>query len=199
MNRPINLAHPASTRHGRTLVLPITTPRLTLREFVRVDLEALCTLVCDRRVTRYMFHVPGARCGAEGYLRGVLSYQRESPRSAWELAIAERVNGALLGSCNLTLLAPGEADLGYMLQRDAWGRGLGTETAHALIEAAFAQLGLARVISTVDVRNVASIRVLQKSGLRWEATYRKLRKIRGEWRDCHLFTLGREAWAAGIR
>jgi RimJ/RimL family protein N-acetyltransferase len=199
MNRPVNLAHPASTRHARALMLPITTPHLTLREFVPDDLEALCALVCDRRVTRYMFHVPGAKCGAEGYLRGALGYQRECPRSVWELAIANRVDGALLGSCNLTLLAPGEADLGYMLRRDAWGRGLGTETANTLIEAAFGQLRLARVISTVDVRNAASIRVLQKSGLRWEATYRKLRKIRGEWRDCHLFTLAREAWAAGVR
>jgi RimJ/RimL family protein N-acetyltransferase len=105
----------------------------------------------------------------------------------------------MLGSCNLTLLAAGEADLGYMLKRNAWGQGLGTEAALALIEAAFGQLKLARIISTVDVRNAASIRILEKAGLRWEATYRKLRKIRGEWRDCHLFTLSREAWAAGIR
>ena len=198
MSRPVNLARPAPTRPARALLLPIATPRLTLREFVPDDLEALCALVCDRRVTRYMFHVPGGKCRAESYLRGVIGYQHERPRAVWELAIAERVEGALLGACNLTLLAPGEADLGYMLRRDAWGRGLGTETAQALIEAGFGQLGLARIISTVDVRNAASIRVLQKSGLRWEATYRKLRKIRGEWRDCHLFTLAREIWATGV-
>lgn len=198
MNRPVNLVRPASTRQSRALLLPITTQRLRLREFVQDDLEALCSLVCDRRVTRYMFHVPGAKCTAESYLRGVIGYQRERPRSVWELAMADRRRGELLGSCNLTLLAPGEADLGYMLRRDAWGQGLGTETAQALIEAGFGQLGLARIISTVDVRNAASIRVLQKSGLRWEATYRKLRKIRGEWRDCHLFILAREAWEAGV-
>jgi RimJ/RimL family protein N-acetyltransferase len=195
----MNLARPAAQRRSRGLALPIQTQRLSLREFASEDLDALCGLVCDRRVTRYMFYLPGARCDAEGYLRRALAYQSERPRAVWELAIADLQGGELLGSCNLTLMAAGEADLGYMLRRDAWGRGLGTETAFALIEAGFGQLGLARLISTVDVRNTASIRVLEKTGLRWEATYRKLRKIRGEWRDCHLFTLSREAWSAGIR
>lgn len=195
----MNLAHPASQRRSRGLSLPIQTQRLSLREFGSGDLDALCGLVCDRRVTRYMFYMPGAQCDAEGYLQRAVTYQNERPRAVWELAIADLEGGELLGSCNLTLMAAGEADLGYMLRRDAWGRGLGTETAFALIEAGFGQLGLARIISTVDVRNTASIRVLEKTGLRWEATYRKLRKIRGEWRDCHLFTLSREAWSAGIR
>ncbi len=195
----MNLAHPAAQRRSRGLSLPIQTQRLSLREFASEDLDALCGLVCDRRVTRYMFYMPGARCDAEGYLQRAVAYRNERPRGVWELAIADLAGGGLLGSCNLTLMAAGEADLGYMLRRDAWGRGLGTETALALIEAGFNQMALNRIISTVDVRNMASIRVLEKTGLRWEATYRKLRKIRGEWRDCHLFTLSREAWAAGIR
>ncbi|HZF26964.1 MAG TPA: GNAT family protein [Steroidobacteraceae bacterium] len=179
--------------------MPILTERLAVREFTAQDLDALCSLICDKRVTRYVFYVPGARCDAESYLQGVIGYQRQRPRTVWELALTNRKDGELVGSCNLTLMAPGEADLGYMLKRDTWGRGLGTEAALGLIDAAFEQLKLARIISTVDVRNSASIQVLEKSGLRWEATYRKLRKIRGEWRDCHLFTLSREVWSAGIR
>ena len=110
----------------------------------------------------------GARCDAEGYLQRAVAYRNERPRGVWELAIADLAGGGLLGSCNLTLMAAGEADLGYMLRRDAWGRGLGTETALALIEAGFKQMALNRIISTVDVRNKASIRVLEKTGLRWK-------------------------------
>jgi [ribosomal protein S5]-alanine N-acetyltransferase len=199
MDRPVNLAHASSARTSKSLVLPILTERLTIREFAPTDLDDLCSLICDRRVTRYVFYVPGARCDADTYLHSVMGYQRQRPRAVWELALASRTDEGLVGSCNLTLMAAGEADLGYMLKRKAWGQGLGTEAALALIEAGFGQLKLARIISTVDVRNAASIRVVEKAGLRWEATYRKLRKIRGEWRDCHLYTLSREAWAAGIR
>jgi RimJ/RimL family protein N-acetyltransferase len=65
------------------------------------------------------------------------------------------------------------------------------------VNAGFAELGLTRISSTVDVRNLASIRVLEKTGLRWEATLRRLRKVRGEWRDCHLLAIARTEWEAG--
>ena len=53
-----------------------------------------------------------------------------------------------------------------------------------------------RVISTVDINNGASIRVLEKIGMRWEAVYRKHRRAKNRWWDCHLFTLPREVWEA---
>jgi ribosomal-protein-alanine N-acetyltransferase len=93
-------------------------------------------------------------------------------------------------------MAAGEADLGYMLARKVWKRGLATEVAYALVNAGFRELRLRRISSTVDVRNLASIRVLEKAGLRWEATYRRLRKVRDEWRDCHVFALSSVEWEA---
>jgi RimJ/RimL family protein N-acetyltransferase len=38
--------------------------------------------------------------------------------------------------------------------------------------------------------------VLEKIGMRWEAVYRKHRRAKNRWWDCHLFTLPREVWEA---
>lgn len=176
------------------LTLPLTTARLEIREFSTGDLDALCRFVCDARVTRFMLQAPGDQDEARVYLGQVIGYQSEWPRSAWELAVTQREDKALIGACTLALLAPGEADLGYMLARRVWKRGLATEVATALVQAGFRELRLRRISSTVDVRNHASIRVLEKVGLRWEATYRRLRKVRGEWRDCHLFGIASAEW-----
>ena len=183
----------------RGLALPLLTPRLEIREFAEQDLEALCEVLCDPRVTRYMLHSPRNLGEVEAYLEQVLGFQREQPRSAWELAVAERPGGTLIGACTLTFLAPGEADLGYLLARRMWQRGLASEIAGALVNAGFAALGLTRISSTVDVRNLASLRVLEKTGLRWEATHRRLRKVRGAWRDCHVLAIARTEWAAATR
>ena len=51
-----------------------------------------------------------------------------------------------------------------------------------------------RIISTVDVNNKASIHVLEKIGMRWEAVFRKHRRAKNRWWDCHLFVLPREVW-----
>ena len=178
------------------LALPLATSRLEIREFSTSDLDALCQFVCDARVTRFMLQAPRNRDEAQAYLQQVIGYQSEWPRSAWELAVTQREDRTLIGACTLTMLAAGEADLGYMFARRVWKHGLATEVASALVHAAFRELKLRRISSTVDVRNLASIRVLEKAGLRWEATHRRLRKVRGEWRDCHVFGIASAELAA---
>jgi RimJ/RimL family protein N-acetyltransferase len=181
---------------SRQLALPLLSSRLEIREFVDADLETLCEVLGDARVTRYMLHSPRTRGEVESYLEQVLGFQHERPRSAWELAVIERSSGVLIGACTLTYLAPAEADLGYLLARRVWRQGLASEIAALLVNAGFAELALTRISSTVDVRNLASIRVLEKTGLRWEATLRRLRKVRGAWRDCHLLAIARTEWEA---
>jgi RimJ/RimL family protein N-acetyltransferase len=44
------------------------------------------------------------------------------------------------------------------------------------------------------VNNKASIHVLEKIGMRWEAVFRKHRRAKNRWWDCHLFVLPREVW-----
>jgi RimJ/RimL family protein N-acetyltransferase len=178
------------------LATPLATERLVLREFRADDFEAMCRYVCDPRVTRYLFFAPRDIDEARRHLLHVLNWQQERPRNVWELAVEERRGGRHIGACNLTLTAPGEADIGYMLHHDRWGNGMATEVACALRDAAFRDLGAERVISTVDVRNAASLRVLEKTGLRWEATFRRHRRLRGQWRDCHLFVMPRVVWEA---
>jgi RimJ/RimL family protein N-acetyltransferase len=38
------------------------------------------------------------------------------------------------------------------------------------------------------------MRVLEKIGMRWEAVFRKHRRAKNRWWDCHLFVLPREVW-----
>ena len=127
------------------------------------------------------------------YLEELLASQREQPRTRFELAVEEIASGKLIGACDLSLIESNVVDLGYMLAAQ-WGKGYATEIALALVDAAFFDLRAQRVISTVDVNNAASIRVLEKIGMRWEAVYRKHRRAKNRWWDCHLFTLPREVW-----
>jgi len=178
----------------RKLSVPVRTPRLRLREFVESDFDAVFAYSSDARVTRYLFFGPRDADSTAEYLEELLVSQREQPRTRFELAVEEIDTGKLIGACDLSLIERNVADLGYMLELDAWGKGYATEIATTLLEAAFVQLRADRVISTVDVNNGASIRVLEKIGMRWEAIYRKHRRAKNRWWDCHLFVMPREVW-----
>ncbi len=180
----------------RTLTVPIGTARLNLREFVKADFQAIHAYSSDPRVTRYLFFGPRDEDSTADYLDGLLASQLERPRIRFELAVQEIASGRVIGACDLSFIERGVVDLGYMLGIDNWGKGYATEIALALVDGAFFDLRADRVISTVDINNGASIRVLEKIGMRWEAVFRKHRRAKNRWWDCHLFVLPREVWEA---
>lgn len=178
----------------RVLKLPIATARLTLRDFVRTDFAAVYAYSSDPRVTRYLFFGPRDAHDTMEYLEDLLASQNEVPRTRFELAVEEKDSGRVIGACDLSLIERNVVDLGYMLGFADWGKGYATEVAGALVDAAFSDLRVDRIISTVDVNNRASIRVLEKIGMRWESVFRKHRRAKNRWWDCHLFVLPREVW-----
>ena len=58
--------------------------------------------------------------------------------------------------------------IGYIVHPEATGQGIGSATARALLQAAFDGLGLRRVTAAANADNVASVRVLERAGMRRE-------------------------------
>jgi [ribosomal protein S5]-alanine N-acetyltransferase len=105
---------------------------------------------------------------AEGTLervRGLIEHQERHGFSKW--GVRERASGQLVGDCGIQLLEGGpDVELGFHLRPSVWGRGYATEAARACLDAAFAGLGLDEVIAIVAPGNAASVRVLEKIGMR---------------------------------
>jgi ribosomal-protein-alanine N-acetyltransferase len=61
-----------------------------------------------------------------------------------------------------------EVEVAYLLAKEYWGQGLGTEAAQAILEYGFGQLRLPRLICLIDRDNLASIKVATKIGMTFE-------------------------------
>jgi [ribosomal protein S5]-alanine N-acetyltransferase len=110
-------------------------------------------------------------------------------------AITERASDVLIGLCGLVLRPEQEeGELWYLLDPGAWGRGLVTEAARALVEYGFRQLALHRIWASCLPENPASGRVLEKLGFRREGLLRQNLRIHGEWRDSHLYAVLASEW-----
>jgi RimJ/RimL family protein N-acetyltransferase len=66
---------------------------------------------------------------------------------------------------------PDEQELGYRLARAAWGRGLATEGAAAVVRHGFERVGAAKISARTLAGNFASRRVMQKCGLAFEKAF----------------------------
>lgn len=87
--------------------------------------------------------------------------------------------GELIGACKVYMLdGLSTAEVGWILRRDHWKRGIATEVAGALIRFGFETLRLHRVIAECLSDNTGSWRVMEHSGMRREAHYRGCRRLR---------------------
>lgn len=77
--------------------------------------------------------------------------------------IRSRDDGRLLGGTGLSFDQPDEATTGYVLAKDAWGRGYATEVLWAMVDLS-QQLGLARLLALCHPAHSASLHVLEKCG-----------------------------------
>lgn len=80
--------------------------------------------------------------------------------------------GRLIGSTGLEFFTPYRAVTGYVLARDAWGRGLATEALLAMVALA-RELGAWRLETICHPGNAASLRVLEKGGFTREGLLRR--------------------------
>lgn len=147
----------------------LETDRMTLRRFTGTDVVDLVQLDSDPDVMRYLTGgraTPREVIEQETLPRILRLYQRGAGLGFW--AAVEKANDAFLGWFELREISTDSAlvvELGYRLRRQAWGRGLATEGAHALVHKAFTELGVHQVVAETMVVNTASRRVLEKAGL----------------------------------
>lgn len=95
---------------------------------------------------------------------------REWP--AGPFLVQAREDGTLLGGTGLDFETPFRASTGYVLARDAWGRGIATEALGIMVDLA-RQLGVVRLHSFCHTEHAASRRVLEKGGFECEGILRR--------------------------
>ena len=168
----------------------LETDRLRLRHPRPDDAEAVLAVFGDPQAMRYWSHEPLADLdAARDYLK-VIDEGFEK-RTLFQWAITEPGDDRLIGTVTLTSWdrANRHAELGYMLARSRWGRGLASEAVRAVLDYGLLALGLHRVEAELDPRNAASGRLLERLGFRHEGLLRQRWFLYGEWSDSALYGL----------
>ena len=148
--------------------LTLETERLLLRRFDERDIEPLVAMDLDPEVRRYL----GNDLWDPDELRKRAERAVHTPRDFGPLgffAVTEKPDPAFLGwVCLKDLDGSDEIEVGYRYRQAAWGRGIATEAARAVVAHGFGPGKLDRIVAVTNRDNVASQRVLEKCGLVFE-------------------------------
>lgn len=164
-----------------------SSSRLTLRELAMADEAAVHTYASDPEVTRFMVWGPNTAEETRTFVTRAVATAQTQPRTNFDLAVVVTETQTLIGGAALRLTDEHAGEIGYVLHRDHWSKGYGTEVAKALLQFGFQDLGLHRIIATCDPDNAASVRVLQKAGLQFERRISDHLMVRGSHRDSLVF------------
>ena len=119
-------------------------------------------------------------------------YDANPPETKW--FIIEKKDGSKIGSIGYFLTTGNLLEIGYSLIPSERGKGYCTEAAKILVDYMFLSKSIPRIQTHTDVRNVASQKVLEKTGFKKEGVVRRSIFFRGEWRNMILYSILREEW-----
>ena len=175
-------------------MLPFFGKLVTLRRLSVSDLEAFQAYRSDPEVGRYQGWSTKPQEDAAAFLEKMASAEFPVENQWFQLAIADRVSDALVGDMGVVVMNTGTlvAEVGVSLSRQAQGRGFATEAVQAVIELLFKHTETAQVEGITDTRNLPSVRLLERAGLR---RYRTIDSTFGG-EPCreHVYVMTRSEW-----
>ncbi|MGH6902339.1 MAG: GNAT family N-acetyltransferase [Geminicoccaceae bacterium] len=144
----------------------LRTPRLHLRPRTMADLDACVAMDLDPEVHRFIYrHGPPDPKRHRRQLRARIASGWPPAGGIW--VVERQGQPGFLGWCGLFPLEDsGLIEIGYRYRRAAWGQGIATEAARAVLDHGFRALGIDPIVGVTDPDNLASQRVLEKIGLR---------------------------------
>ncbi|MCE1236870.1 MAG: GNAT family N-acetyltransferase [Hyphomicrobiales bacterium] len=145
----------------------LETARLTLRPFRAVDLDAFAAINADPEVMR---HFP-ATLDRDETLAAMRRYEAHRAAHGFAMsALEERATGRFLGVVGLQRI-PFDApftpavEVGWRIERAAWGRGLASEAARAAVDWGFGPGGFAEIVAVTLADNQRSRAVMERLGM----------------------------------
>lgn len=162
----------------------LETERLVLRQFILEDTDNLFELDSEPEVRRW-----GNGGNPSDYKtiqkqtlpKWINYYEQYENYGVW--AVVEKLSNKFIGwfhlypaadskfAVDLNLVTDNEIALGYRFKTSSWNKGYATEGSRILVAKGFTQWNVSRVVSWTLLENKASIRVMEKAGLKFEKEF----------------------------
>lgn len=179
----------------------ILTERLALRNLAARDARSIFQYRSRPEVSRFQSWGTQSSDEIQSYISALSATEPGTPGSWYQIGIALQSSSELIGDCGFRVLEsePQQAEFGIALAPEYQCQGYAAEALRALLNYLLVNLGKHRVFGSVDPRNVRSIRLMQRVGMRQEAHFVQSLWFRGEWVDDVIFAMLASDWKSGKR
>ena len=176
--------------------MELATARLRLDALRQDDAASLFAYRSDPAVGRYQGWRPASLDEAARFIERQQGLAFDTPGSWFQFAVRLRESGELVGDLGLHFVDADAVEFGVTLSPLHQGRGFAAEAVHGVLALVFDTLQRHRVYASVDPRNLACVKLLERLGLRKEAHFRESWRDGGAWVDDAVYAMLASEWGA---
>ena len=174
----------------------IETERLLIRRMEECDLQDFM---------EYDSHPDFQFCFRDPYtedqVRELIDYQHNLALGAeqwFKLSVELKLNSKMIGDVCIKVLnkTHRQGEIGWDLNPNYQRQGFAAEASKALLELGFTTLDLHRITARCDVMNERSYRLMERLGMRREATFKEVVYFEGTWHDQYTYAILKDEWKA---
>ena len=150
-----------------TNITSLETDRLVLRQWQKSDLPHFADINADPEVMEF-FPKKLSKIESDGMANKIIDLIYDQGWGLW--AVEEKSSNQFIGFVGLhkptaNLPCTPCVEIGWRLEKNAWGKGYATEAAKVALKFAFEKLKLAEVFAFTSITNKKSYRVMQRIGM----------------------------------
>jgi len=175
--------------------MKLETERLLLRPITLGDKIEIFKYRSDAETNKYQGWIPKTIDDVEIFI-GKISKQINESNTWFQFVIIEKETQTIIGDFGIHFWDSEnkQVEIGCTLNKDSQHKGYATESAKKIIDYLFKELNKHRIIASIDPKNMASIKLVEKIGFRKEAHLVESLFINGIWVDDLLYALIEKDW-----
>jgi RimJ/RimL family protein N-acetyltransferase len=176
--------------------LNISSERLILRDIKLTDAKDMHGYRSDPNICDFQNWKPQTLGEVEDFILNKIAKEFNTPNTWYQIGIFIKGCGEIIGDIGVHFLEEDnlQVEIGYTLSTGYQGKGYASEAVTALINFLFKNLNKHRITASVDPRNMKSIALLERIGMRKEAHFKKSIWFNDEWTDDIIYAILREEW-----
>lgn len=176
--------------------MQLTTDRLSMVPTQSHHAAPLFAYRSDAVTNRFQGWIPTTLAEAQKWVDALAQVEFNTPDTWFQFMIQEKESGILVGDLGVHFLEEGnpQVELGCTISLAHQGKGYATEALGGVIQHLFQEAHKHRIFASVDPRNLGSVRMLEKLGMRQEAHHKQSLRFRGEWVDDVIYAILRAEW-----
>lgn len=160
-----------------------TTERLSVRKFIPDDCNDLADILTDVEVT---YFEPYETFTREACIQEAINFSKSKEFFAVVL------NDKVIGKIYFSAKGFGSYEIGYTFNKAFQGKGYAYESIFGMMKYAFSILGVRRIFAEIDSRNIKSLKLVERIGMRKEAEHKELfprKENNSIYNDCYIYAI----------